>query len=324
MDNRHQELLAQVASLYYEHELKQEEIAVRTGYSRSMVSRLLTEARDKGIIEIRINYPLERCLDIEDTLQQALDLRLVRVLTRGTLGDGQVLRKLGAMAANQIEELVRKGVKRIGVSWGTALWETASAVQKLNYADTRIYQVVGSSRSLDPEIDGPNLARHLAEALGGQYFTIPAPLVVENQVTRDALLHEPSVVRIMQEVTHLDLVLVGIGSLNPDASSWVRSGYLGREQVLELSRQGAVGDVCGIFFDQDGAILDTPFRNRVISISKTDLLNVPLKMGVSAGEAKIAPILAACRAGLVNCLVTDEVAALGLLQMLRSKSKKAV
>ena len=322
MDDQHIELLAQVAGYYYEHNLKQDEIAKRTGYSRSMVSRLLAEAREKHIVEVRINYPLQRCLDIEEALQQALNLRIVRVLSRGTLGYQQMLRKLGSMAARLIEELVGNGAKKIGVAWGTALWETTSQLRKANYADTRIYQIIGASGSLDPEIDGPNLARLLAEALGGQYFTIPAPLIVDSPSTRNALLRDPIVARIIQEAANLDLALVGIGSMDPESSSWARSDYLDSEQLVSLAKKGAIGDVCGIIFDQLGNLQDIAIRNRIVGIGAEDLMKVPLKLGISAGETKTLPILGACRAGLVNCLVTDEVAALSALEAFRENPTK--
>ena len=322
MDDQHFELLAQVASFYFEQNLKQDEIAARIGYSRSMVSRLLAEAQEKGVVEVRINYPLLRCLDLEEALQQALNLRIVRVLSRGTLGHSQMLRKLGSMAARLVEDLVSQGAKKIGVAWGTALWETISAVRKENFADTRVYQVIGSSGSLNPEIDGPNLVRHLAEALGGQYFTIPAPLIVDSPLTREALMHDPTVARIMQEASSIDLALVGIGMIDPESSSWIRSGYLTQEQVSSLASQGAVGEVCGIIFDRKGNLQDNPIRNRVVGIVYDDLMRIPLKLGISAGEMKTLPILCACQAGLVNCLVTDEVAALGVLESFREDWQK--
>ena len=320
IDEKHFELLAQIAGYYYEHNLTQGDIAERTGYSRSMISRLLAEARERGIVEVSINYPLKRCLDIEEALQQALNLRIVRVLSRGTLGYDQMLRKLGSMAARLIEELVGAGAKKIGIAWGTALSEAITALRRSNYADTHIYQIIGSSGSLDPEIDGPHLARALAEALGGQYFTIPAPLIVESPRTRDALLHDPIVTRVMQETKNLDLALVGVGSMDLGSSGWIRSGYLSGEQLVALAAHGAVGDVCGIIFDQNGNILvDNPLQNRIVGIIAGDLIKIPLKLGISAGEMKIQPILGACRANLVNCLVTDEVAALAVLEAFREE-----
>lgn len=317
MPESHLELLAQIASLYYEHNLKQEEIAARTGYSRSMISRLLTEAREKGVVEIHINYPLERCLDLEEALQTALRLRIVRVLQRGTLGYPEMLRKLGAMAAQLVEELVEQGCKRIGISWGTALYETVSAMRRHNYADTQVYQIIGSAGTLTPETDGPSLARHLAEALGGQYYTIPAPLIVANPALREALLQEPSIARVIHQTLTLDLALVGIGSMDPASSSWVRAGYFNAEQAHHLTQAGVVGDVCGLLVDRAGQLREPELQSRVIGISYEALKAIPLKMGISAGEVKTLPILGACRAGLVNCLVTDETAALGVLAAFR-------
>ena len=55
LDRTH--LLAQVASLYYEQGLTQEQVARRLGISRSGVSRLLREARREGIVEIHVRHP---------------------------------------------------------------------------------------------------------------------------------------------------------------------------------------------------------------------------------------------------------------------------
>ncbi len=317
MDDKHFELLAQVASLYFEQNLKQDEIARRIGYSRSMVSRLMAEAQEKGIVEVRINYPVLRCLDLEEALQQALNLRIVRVLSRGTTGQSQMLRKLGAMAARLVEELVSQGAKKIGVAWGNALWETISALRKTNFADTRVYQVIGSSGSINPEIDGPSLARSMAEALGGQYFTIPAPLIVDSPATREALMKDPTVSRIMQESSTIDMALVGIGSIDQGTSTWTSSVHLSPEHLAAMAADGAIGEVCGIIFDRKGRLLQNPILNRVVGIVYEDLVHIPLKLGISAGEMKTLPILGACRAGLINCLVTDETSALGILEAFR-------
>lgn len=55
--DRSRELLAQVAVLYYERNLPQREIADLLHVSRSTVSRMLDEARELGIVEVRISRP---------------------------------------------------------------------------------------------------------------------------------------------------------------------------------------------------------------------------------------------------------------------------
>ena len=52
-------IMAEVASLYFERGLSQQEIADRLFFSRSKVSRLLSKAIEEKVEEIKINYPLE-------------------------------------------------------------------------------------------------------------------------------------------------------------------------------------------------------------------------------------------------------------------------
>jgi DNA-binding transcriptional regulator LsrR (DeoR family) len=90
----HLEFLAEIASLYYEESLSQSEIASRTGYSRSMVSRFLTEARQEGLVEIKVHHPISRRLDLERELQHNMCLGQARVVLSGELRDTQLLRRL--------------------------------------------------------------------------------------------------------------------------------------------------------------------------------------------------------------------------------------
>ena len=48
-----------------------------------------------------------------------------------------------------------------------------------------------------------------------------------------------------------------------------------------------------------------PLASRSIAFEAPDLRGVPVTIGVAAGPSKVAPILGALRAGIVNTLVTD-------------------
>ncbi len=56
MDIERAEQLATIAKLYYEDELNQAQVSTKMGYSRSMISRLLSEARQNRIVEIKVNF----------------------------------------------------------------------------------------------------------------------------------------------------------------------------------------------------------------------------------------------------------------------------
>jgi len=307
--------LARIAGLYYEERLTQEEIAAQTGYSRSMISRLLTEARDQNVVEVRVNHPLERRRELELSLQSELGLKAVRVLARGTASYAQMLRRLGALAARWVEELLHDNIT-VGVSWGTAIGEVVNAIRPSTYSGVHVVTMIGSLGTLDPEIDGPEQARRLARALSGRYSTLPTPLLVDSATTRNALLNDPKVRRVIGYFQHIQLALVGVGTVDAERASLLRAGYLSEAQLEELQQTGAVGDVCALHFTRHGQLIDTPLTRRIVGIDAQQLRAIPLILGVAGGQFKAQAILGASRAGLINLLVTDEVAANAALESL--------
>ncbi len=111
----------------YEQNLTQSQIAQKVGYSRSMISRMISEARENNIVKIRIHYPLQRIRELESYLQDVLGLKDARVLQRGALNHSEMLRRLGALAASLLEEHLHDHLI-IGTSWGTAVYETINTV----------------------------------------------------------------------------------------------------------------------------------------------------------------------------------------------------
>ena len=67
-------LLADVAELYYLKGKNQTEIANQIGVDRSMVSRMLTEARKKNIVEISVRRALISDEILENSLNRKLNL----------------------------------------------------------------------------------------------------------------------------------------------------------------------------------------------------------------------------------------------------------
>ncbi len=323
MENQRLELLARIAGLYYEDGLTQSQIAEQTGYSRSAISRLLTEAREQGVVEIRVHHPLERRQDLEQALLERLPLKTVRVLKRGLLNHAQMLRRLGALAAPLVDELIGDNAT-VGISWGTGLAELVNALRSRPLTGIHVVQIIGLIGTSElPEIDNPELTQRLARTLGGRYSILPAPLLVDSETTREALRHDYRVQRVLSQARHMEVALLGIGAVEPQYSTLVRAGYLSLEQAAELARAGAVGDVSAIYFDRFGHIVDIPLTRRIITIDPAALAAIPNKVGIAGGQAKPLPILGAVRAGLVNVLITDDVAAGGVLREMESEGRPA-
>ena len=77
------------------------------------------------------------------------------------------------------------------------------------------------------------------------------------------------------------------------------------DDLAELRRLGAVGDVCFRFFDEHGVLVKSEIDQRVVGITPAQLLGVPRRIGVAGGRRKHAAIRAALAGGWVNVLITD-------------------
>ncbi len=309
------ELLATVADLYYIERCSQAEIASRLGYSRSAVSRLLSEAHDRQLIEIRVNHPMQRDSQLEYALRSRFELEAVYVAQRGFLAYDRMLMQLGRLAAGYLDEVLSES-SIIGISWGTAVYETVSALAPRRLRGVEVVQMIGGLGKGDPQIDGPGVAMQLAERLGGRYYTLNAPLIVSDETTRHSLLSSRVIQETMQQAARADLAVVGIGSVDSNRSSLLRTGYLTADELDEIGRTGAVGDICGTHFDADGHILDIDVNRRVVGINLRELLAGRCQViAVGGGRLKAPAIIGALRGRLIDVLVTDSNAAEEVLSM---------
>ena len=189
-----------------------------------------------------------------------------------------------------------------------------------------LYDAVGVVLQQDPQvltILGPGgtgktrfaieLARRLADLLGGRCRYLNAPLVVDSEEVASALLRQRGVRDTLAAAGQADVALVGIGALIPEVSSLLRAGYLSRRGLADIRRTGAVGDVCGHLFTAEGRLVESEFQRRVIAIAAAPLSRIPRVIGVAAGRRKAEAVLGALRCGLVNVLVTDEETARAVL-----------
>jgi DNA-binding transcriptional regulator LsrR (DeoR family) len=118
--------LAEVAQLYYLEDYTQEQIAGRVGVSRSNVSRMLKEARTRGLVDIKVHSPLGTVSRLQDALKEELGLKKCVVLstsdqTMRDSGSGEIASKVGAMAARSLQEVITDG-SIVGVGWSSTVY----------------------------------------------------------------------------------------------------------------------------------------------------------------------------------------------------------
>lgn len=316
MANEHEqdELLAQVAHLYFEQGKDQNTIAQRLRVSRSSVSRLLTQARKRGVVEIRIHYPLALVPEMGAALRERFSLKEALVLRAAANDVYDAKMQVARLAARYLDEHISAG-DTIALSRGSTLHATIEEVTLAPRRNVRVVQLVGTLRTSRGAEDDGNLARALAQKIGGEYYNLTAPLLVENVATRHALMQEPAICEVLEFARKAQLALVGIGALDRLASSIVREKILARAEVQSLRQRRAVGEICSQYYDANGVIVSTELNERTMALSLCALQEIPSVIGVATGPHKAKAILGALRGHFLTTLITDdETAALVLAQ----------
>lgn len=310
---RNHALLVRAATLYYLEGKSQAEVAHEIGVSRSNVSRVLSAAREQGIVEIRIHDPFRRATEMEELLEERFGIAECRVAA-GTEGDDN-LSRVGELGAGWVtENLPTSG--RIALSWGSSVQAVVDGVvPDPTHSSLEILPLVGGLSIVDSARDGNILVRSLSMKLGAKHRRLHAPAVVRSRQTRNAILEEPSISSVLSAAADAEIAIVGIGSVEVGASSAIlNSMHLSEEEQRQFRDSGAVGDCCTRYFDSNGQVAESPASGRVISIDLPSLKKIPTVVGVAAGADKAPGVHGALMGKIIDVLIVDTSLAQALLK----------
>ncbi|MFT4110869.1 sugar-binding transcriptional regulator [Propionicimonas sp.] len=312
---RSQDVLVRAARLYYLEDRSQGEIAKTLGLSRSSVSRILSAAREQGVVEVRIHDPglVGHVVDLEEGLVSAFGVKTAFVVPRPR---GRSPIEVVARAAAHIFEERYPRITSFGFSWGAMIDRFAGFVdvEPINAA-LRICPLVGGLPS-DAGPAGNTSLEVLAEKLRALSFRFESPSVVESPQTWSALMKESGIRAAIERAAAVDLAFVGIGSFGVHNSRRVVAAmHLSESEAALLSRQAPAGDICGRFYDVTGRPLGLPTSQRVIGISEEQLAAIAGVVGLAAGVEKALGVVGALRTGTLDEIVVDEDLARAVLNL---------
>ncbi len=301
-----------IATLYYLKDLGQEEIAVKLGLSRQSVGRHLKYAREKGIVEFSIRSPESTCSELELRLETAYGLSEAVVVKVPVSSDEVMKNEIGKAAAAFLERRVRSG-DILGVSWSSTVLACARELEATGLEGVRIVQINGSMDRADYSTRAEYIMEKMAGAFSASSYALAAPLLVDSAKIRDALLADSRIQATFELARKADIAVFGIGSISRESSLY-KTGYMDENILTELRSRGAVGDVCGHFFDARGDICDPDLDACLLAVSREEFRRKKLAIGLAGGPEKTTAIRAALLGGWCNVLVTDEDTARALTE----------
>ncbi|GAA1700421.1 sugar-binding domain-containing protein [Microbacterium sediminicola] len=299
-------LLAAVARAFYLDDKSQVEIANELEISRFKVARLLTRARDEGVVSITINDRGLPDTALAARLGAALGIRSCHVVR--SHGDEDAVREqIGATAATLLSDTLAPD-EVLGVTWGRTLLATTS--QLVHVPRISIVQLTGVVAG-DISSSPIEVARQVSRRSGGRVYPIFSPLYVQDRETAVGLRSHPDIGAAMELFPKVTTAVLSVGAWDPPDSQI--KDVLPIDALANAIAGGCVADIAGILLKEDGTPVDPTFEERCVNISLDQLKRIPRVIAVAGGSAKADAIRAVARGGLISELVTDHALAEAVL-----------
>jgi DNA-binding transcriptional regulator LsrR (DeoR family) len=307
----------QVARMYYYQNLNTEAIAQELDFSRSKVSRLLTYAKEQGLVEVRIIDPQEQSQRLERRLQERYSVPVVNVVkVPESANERDWLEQVAAFTAHTLNTLLTPHMI-LGLAWGTTLSTISRHLIPKPISNLNVVQLNGAGNTQSLGIAyASEIVMRFAENYQAKAHLFPVPTFFDFAETKRALWRERSIRRILELQERADILLYSIGAVQAGVPSHVYSGgYLESRDYAELEEQGVVGDIATVFFRADGSYADVPMNTRTSGPDLALLRQVQHSICIVSGKGKARGLQAALRGGFVKHLIVDEPTARIVLEM---------
>ena len=291
-----QKKLAYVAQKYYIEDQKQSDIARDLGVSRPLISRMLSEARELGIVEITIHEPGAREARLLERLKLSSSIRGGVLVEEGVNAD-DTNRLLSQGAVELLRQL---GVRRLGVGWGYLIGQLVSWLEENpqpNSTITDICPLVGNASIPARNYQSNENVRLMAQQMGATPHFLYLPALPDNLEEKQVLCSTEVYRQIHQQWEQLDTALVNIGDYpsSPDFASLVRYGSL-------LQQQRACGRMLIYYFNEDGLVIQSE-QDFAIQIPIDILKRCPNIIGVCSANTSAKALRGALKSGFFTHIV---------------------
>lgn len=296
--------IVQVAQMYYEGNLSQQQIADELGVSRSLIALYLKRARDQGIVRIEIKDPQDNCEDLALLLQGQANLNRVVVVPSTHNSSALTRRSIAGALARHLENTLQDG-DVVGIGFGRTMAEVAELLAPSKSIKADFLPLVGESSSgLIGTYSQINLhVLKIASSFNAVPHFLHAPLMVHSHTLRNMLLEDKVICSVTQYWDTLTHACIGIGTLPPVTGEII---YIGEEYLGEFEKAGGVGDVCSRYFTRDGQFIDSPIYNQIVGIHPEQLRKAKHVLAVASAPEKALATASLLRSGLVTDLFVDE------------------
>jgi deoxyribonucleoside regulator len=292
--------------------MSQVDIGAKMEMSRWKIGRIIKDARERGLVTITLNHPQIDLAETEIKIAKKFGIKQAIVVGINEFSGESSLDQIGAAGAQYLASIIHR-YRILGVTWGLTMSHVAKKLPNIETAQLELAQIGGGIGTIEGT-DNPALTTMLGQKMSANAHVIQAPIIVRNKSIRDTLFKENIIRETLKIARKADIVMFGVGLVAAESLLW-QSGFLGPKEATILKKAGAVGAICGRFFNDHGNHNQCwqDLADRTIGISLNELKKIKHKVLIATGKEKLQGILGALKGDLVDVLIVDMETAQSLL-----------
>ncbi len=313
------DLMVKVAEMYYQDDMRQNDIADELNLTQSRVSILINEAKQQGYVKILIEPPEHKDIE-QEVLERYPHLREVVIVN--CPDDSRLKSELGKAAALYFDRNV-KNEDVIALSCGTTIGSMINHLTPNKYSVLEVssLQVTGVEKMVGwtpVSLISKLISKYDSPGVIGYGYQLPPFLGNPKYKGRlkNYYLENPFVRKVFQKAKEADFTFIGIGSMQKKQKSFEFSRFVEDHGLVKLiSESEAIGEICYQPFDKDGSILIEQerferLRNRFLYLPIQDLVEKSASdyyrvVAVAGGKAKRKVLQTSLKMKCYNVLVCD-------------------
>lgn len=293
--------ITEVSKMYYLDNMTQNEIAKKFNISRPLVSKILSDAKELGIVTIKIKSPFSDTESVIEKLKNKYNLKEILVvpqLSTTALTDENILNE----TVNFLKENI-SDVKTLGLGWGNMIGPFIDKIEhekKFMELKGKVVPLIGNTNMSTRDYHPNDLIRVFGEKTGLTPAFLFAPAFLATKQEKSLFTNIENYCDIEKLWEKLDAVFIGINSHPsvPDLATALRFGNI-------LNEKKAVGKILSYYFDKEGNIIKGE-NDFSIQISWENLKKTKKIIGIASSRTNKKAIKGALKTGIFTHIILSE------------------
>jgi deoxyribonucleoside regulator len=199
----------------------------------------------------------------------------------------------------------------LGFTWGPEVVAVAAALPTGAATCQAVVQLDGAMSTVSYQTGAEYVLGRCAEQLQAKMIRLPAPLYADAD-TVASLRKDSGISRALEAGRTANVMMFGVGPVSTSTTLFEGS-FLDTKMLETVAAHGAVGEIGGRFFTEDGAVMENELPHRTVSVHLEDIRCCPSTVLLTGGVAKYQGALGALRGSFARFLVCDVACARWLL-----------